>query len=128
MVMIGEGPVDAILKTPDEGLSRRGFLSTVAAAMVTTRKRLLIDTHLEVWTLDPRFPFRHPEQPDLKVDAPAPIENQVAQMRDYGLAYAVLVNPRYYGWDNSYLSSCLRRYPKQFVAHGLINPEDPRVA
>ena len=56
--------------------------------------RLLIDTHVEVWTLDPKYPFRHPERPDLKVDVAAPIENQVAQMRDYGLKYAVLINPR----------------------------------
>ena len=39
----------------------------------------------------------------MKVDVAAPIENQVAQMRDYGLKYAVLINPRYYGWDNSYI-------------------------
>ena len=25
-------------------------------------------------------------------------------MRDFGLKYAVLVNPRYFGWDNSYIS------------------------
>ena len=43
-----------------------------------TQKRLLIDTHLEVWTLDPKFPFNHPERgQDLKVDVAAPIENQV---------------------------------------------------
>jgi predicted TIM-barrel fold metal-dependent hydrolase len=119
--------MDATQKTPDGWLSRRGFLTTAAAAIVPSRKRLLIDTHLEVWTLDPRFPFRHPEAPDLKVGVPAPIENQVAQMRDYGLEYAVLINPRYFGWDNSYISDCLRRYPKLFVAHGLINPEDPKV-
>jgi predicted TIM-barrel fold metal-dependent hydrolase len=40
----------------------------------------------------------------------------------------VLVNPRYFGWDNSYLSYSLHKYPTLFVAHGLINPEDPQVA
>jgi predicted TIM-barrel fold metal-dependent hydrolase len=126
--MFQEDPMDATLKTTDGSLSRRGFLAGATAAMVSTRKRLLIDTHLEVWTLDPRFPLRHPERPDLKVDKPAPIENQVAQMRDYSLEYAVLINPRYFGWDNSYISDSLHRYPKLFVAHGLINPEDPKVA
>ena len=31
----------------------------------TAKDRLIIDTHLEVWTLDPKFPFAHPERPDL---------------------------------------------------------------
>jgi predicted TIM-barrel fold metal-dependent hydrolase len=62
------------------------------------------------------------------VDVPAPIENQVAQMHDYGLKYAVLINPRYFGWDNAYIRDCLRRNPGRFVAHGLIDPTDPRVA
>ena len=26
----------------------------------------IIDTHLEVWTFDPKFPFHHPERPELK--------------------------------------------------------------
>ena len=90
--------------------------------------RVIIDTHLEVWTLDKRFPFHHPERPNLTVPMAAPIENQVAQMRDFNLKYAVLINPRYYGWDNSYISHSLHRYPDLFVAHGLIDPEDPRVA
>ena len=29
------------------------------------KDRLIIDTHLEVWTLDPKFPFDHPERPNL---------------------------------------------------------------
>ncbi len=116
--------------------SRRAFLARVSAGVLLTAPRdaapkpgrLLIDTHVEVWTLDPKYPFRHPERPDLKVDVAAPIENQVAQMRDYGLKYAVLINPRYYGWDNTYIRDSLRRHPNLFVAHGLIDPEDPRVA
>ena len=49
-------------------------------------------------------------------------------MREFGLKYTVLVNPRYFGWDNSYISYCLHRYPKLFVAHGLIDPEVPDAA
>jgi predicted TIM-barrel fold metal-dependent hydrolase len=115
-------------------LNRRAFLAAAtgvglakARAQAQTPRRLLIDTHLEVWTIDPKFPFGHPERPEVKPKEPAPIENQVEQMRDFGLSYAVLINPRYYGWDNSYIDSCLHRYPNLFVAHGLINPEDPKV-
>jgi len=109
-------------------LNRRAFLAQASAALLAKRNRLVIDTHLEVWTLDPRFPFHHPERPDIKADAAAPIENEVEEMRDFGLKYSVLINPRYYGWDNSYISRCLHSYPNLFVAHGLIEPEDPRVA
>jgi predicted TIM-barrel fold metal-dependent hydrolase len=94
--------------------------------IAAARSSAIIDTHLEVWTFDPRFPFHHPERPDLKrVDVEAPIENEVAEMRDFGLKYAVLINPRYYGWDNSYISSSLHRYPDLFVAHGLLDPSAP---
>ena len=45
---------------------------------------------------DPKFPFHHPERPDLKRSPmEAPIENEVAEMREFGLKYAVLINPRY---------------------------------
>jgi predicted TIM-barrel fold metal-dependent hydrolase len=109
-------------------LTRRSLMAQLAAGLATAQNRLVIDTHLEVWTLDPKFPFAHPERPNLKVAMAAPIENQVEQMKDFGLKYAVLINPRYYGWDNSYISDSLHRYPKLFVAHGLVNPEDPKVA
>ncbi len=107
--------------------TRRHFLA-VAAAASTARAAAapVIDTHLEVWTFDPKFPFAHPERPDLKrVPVEAPIENEVEEMREFGLKYAVLINPRFYGWDNSYISYSLHKYPKLFVAHGLLNPSEP---
>ena len=106
--------------------TRRAFASLLAASLARGKDRLIIDTHLEVWTLDPKFPFAHPERPNLTVPMAAPIENQVEQMKDFGLKYAVLINPRYFGWDNSYISHSLHKYPKLFVAHGLLNPEDPK--
>ena len=109
-------------------LTRRSFLPALTAGLASAKDRLIIDTHLEVWTLDPKFPFAHPERPNLKVPMAAPIENQVEQMKDFGLKYAVLINPRFFGWDNSYISYSLHKYPKLFVAHGLVNPEDPKVA
>src|SRR5438552_14882275 len=102
------------------------LLGSIAAVFAAMPGSPIVDTHLEVWTFDPKFPFHHPERPDLKrVDVQAPIENQVEQMMDFGLKYAVLINPRYYGWDNSYISDCRRRYPNLFVAHGLLDPAGP---
>ena len=108
--------------------SRREFLAAAAATALASAKpgRLIIDTHLEVWTFDPKFPFHHPERPDLKqLPVEAPIENEVAEMDEFGLKYAVLINPRYYGWDNSYIDYSLHKYPKRFVAHGLLDPLQP---
>ena len=93
-------------------ITRRAFVAQVAAAAATPEKRLLIDTHLEVWTIDPKFPFAHPERPNLKVNEPGPIENQVEQMRDFNIRWAVLINPRYFGWDNSYISHSLQQLPE----------------
>jgi predicted TIM-barrel fold metal-dependent hydrolase len=109
--------------------SRRTLLVQAAGGLLSgASERLIIDTHLEVWTFDPKFPFHHPERPDLKrTNIEAPIENQVAQMKDFGLRYTVLVNPRFFGWDNSYISYSLHKYPNLFVAHGLLNPEDPKL-
>ena len=110
-------------------INRREFLSLAAAAAFSAPKsgQLIIDTHLEVWTFNPKFPFHHPEHPELKPAIEAPIENEVAEMREYGLRYAVLINPRYYGWDNSYISYSLQKFPGLFVGHGLLNPlgDDP---
>jgi predicted TIM-barrel fold metal-dependent hydrolase len=111
-------------------ITRRALLAGAAsAAGAAGSKRLVIDTHLEVWTDDPRFPFAHPERPEFRrAQVQAPIENQVEQMRDFDIRYAVLINPRYFGWDNRYIAHSLKSYPDKFVAHGLIDPRDPKVA
>ena len=43
---------------------------------------------------------------------------------------SVLFDPvaKIVGWDNSYIAHCLKSYPKLFVAHGLLDPLDPKVA
>lgn len=107
--------------------SRREFLASAAALFAPAKpSRLIIDTHLEVWTSDPRFPFHHPEHPEIKKEpVQAPIENEVEDMKEFGLKYAVLINPRLFGWDNSYISYSLDEYPQLFVAHGLLDPLGP---
>lgn len=108
-------------------LNRREFFALAAVGLAFPKPpRLIIDTHLEIWTDNPKFPFHDPEHPNLKrVPVQAPVENEVAEMHKFGLKYAVLINPRYYGWDNSYVSYALHKYPNLFVAHGLINPLGP---
>lgn len=100
--------------------------SVLAKAPQSSKNPQIVDTHVETWNFN--FPFNHPENPRLNVTIEAPIENQVEQMKEFGIDRAVLINPRYYGWDNSYVANCIKRFPDLFVGHGLLNPEDPRIA
>jgi predicted TIM-barrel fold metal-dependent hydrolase len=109
-------------------MQRRAFLASLAATGLAAPAPAspIIDTHLEVWTSDPNYPFHHPERPELKqLPVEATVENEVEVIHEFGLKYAVLINPRYYGWDNSYISYSLHRYPRLFVAHGLLDPTGP---
>src|SRR2546425_11543570 len=110
--------------------SRREFLALATAGLAAAKPdRLIIDTHLEVWTFDPKFPFHHPERPDLKrVDVEAPIENEVAEMREFGLKYAVLINPRFYGWDTSFTSYSPPKDPRLFAPHRVLNSQETELA
>jgi hypothetical protein len=118
---------NTVMNLAKNTVSRREFLAQAGAGLVSESKRLIIDTHLEVWTIDPRFPIHHPEHAEEKPEISAPIENEVEETREYGLRYAVLINPRVFGWDNSYISYSLHKYSDRFVAHGLINPEGPKI-
>ena len=69
-----EIPVSAPSGPCDRTLDRRRFLIRAAASLARPRDRLLIDTHLEVWTIDDRFPFRHPERPEVR-PSPVPMCN-----------------------------------------------------
>jgi predicted TIM-barrel fold metal-dependent hydrolase len=112
-------------------MQRRAFLASLAATGLAAPAPAspIIDTHLEVWTSDPNYPFHHPERPELKqLPVEATVENEVEVIHEFGLKYAVLINPRYYGWDNSYISYSLHRYPRLFVAHGLLDPAGPDLA
>jgi predicted TIM-barrel fold metal-dependent hydrolase len=85
---------------------------------------------MHVWSGDAtRFPFSHPYDATFR---PPPIAGTVEllleEMRQFGITGAVLVQVIYHGWDNSYLASCLRRYPGLFKGQGLIDPTDPKRA
>jgi predicted TIM-barrel fold metal-dependent hydrolase len=49
-------------------------------------------------------------------------------MKKDGVDRAVLVQERSSGWNNRYIADCVRRFPKLFVGHGLIDPRDPNNA
>jgi predicted TIM-barrel fold metal-dependent hydrolase len=107
-------------------LTRRALLLALAAP---PGKSSVIDTHMHVWSMDTkRYPFGPPEPKYSLPKDDGSVELFLKEMKQDGLDLAVLVQPRYYGWDNRYIADCVRRFPKLFVGHGLINPHDPNNA
>jgi predicted TIM-barrel fold metal-dependent hydrolase len=89
----------------------------------------VIDTHMHVWTTDwEQYPFTPPEARLKLPEESNTAEEVVETMARHGVDYTVLVQVRYYGWDNRYLADCLRRWPGRFAAQGLIDPRDPAAA
>jgi predicted TIM-barrel fold metal-dependent hydrolase len=110
-----------------------GTLPAAAAEPAAALARQpIVDTHMHVWAAaadKKRYPFPHPYQPDFTVPPhPATLEMLVEDMDRHGCTHAVLVQVIYHGWDNTYVADCVRRDPRRFKAHGLIDPTDPKVA
>ena len=82
----------------------------------------LVESHVHIWTIrDPRF-GRHPESdftPDIEA---APADLFRAQDEIGGVAWTVLIQPRYYLWDNSYLIQAAEAYPDRLVVAGRVDP------
>ena len=91
----------------------------------------VVDTHMHVWGNDPKkYPFPHPHDPDFTYSNThdATTEMLIDDMDQHGVTHCVLVQVVFHGWDNSYLADSIRKYPDRLVAHGLIDPLDPKVA
>ena len=108
--------------------SRRRFLAASAASALAPSAFAqpapipFIDSHVHVWKTDPAFPFAagvHPSPAD------ASVEMLLDLMHANRVARTVLIQVIHYKWDNSYLSSVLKRYPGEFHGVCRVNPEDP---
>ena len=110
-------------------LSRRELLLTSVAFPAAAAKMPIIDTHMHVWSLDTaRYPFNPPEPNYRKPTQDGSVETYLEEMKKDGVDLAVLVQERSSGWNNNYIADCVRRFPKLFVGHGLIDPHDPNNA
>ncbi len=110
-------------------MTRRELLLGSLAVPALAAKSPVIDTHMHVWSLDAaRYPFKPAEQGYRIPTTDGSIETFQGEMKKDGVDLAVLVQERSGGWNNTYISDCVRRFPKQFVGHGLIDPHDPNNA
>jgi len=105
-------------------LRGKGLLAgALAAAAPPAPEAATVDGHVHVWNHDPRFPWAretiHPPERD------ATAETLLALMKSAGVQRTVIIQVISYRWDNRYLASVLRRYPRQFRGVARVNPEDP---
>jgi predicted TIM-barrel fold metal-dependent hydrolase len=105
--------------------SRRELLLGAAAISASAAKPLVIDTHMHVWSMDSaKYPFQPPEPNYGRPKQAGTVEMYIEEMTKDRVDLAVLVQERSSGWNNRYISDCVRRFPKRFVGHGLIDPHD----
>jgi len=110
-------------------LSRRQVLLSSVAVPAVAAESPVIDTHMHVWSMDKaRYPFKPPEPNYRAPKEDGSVETYIEEMKKDRVDLAVLVQERSSGWNNSYISDCVRRFPKLFVGHGLIDPHDPNNA
>src|SRR5215510_8694135 len=97
-------------------LSRRELLLASLAVPAAAAKPPVIDTHMHVWSLDSaRYPFKPPESNYRQPKQDGSVETYLEEMKKDGVDLTVLVQERSSGWNNSYISDCVRRFPKLFV-------------
>ena len=83
---------------------------------------MIIDSHLHVWSDDQdRYPF----EGGRKDAAPGSTELLLETMHEYGVDKAVIVQPIYYLYDNSYVADSLKKYPGKFAAMGIMDRHAP---
>jgi L-fuconolactonase len=109
--------------------NRRRFIAASIAtstmrslAGTSTASPLLIDSHVHVWKHDPAFPFAPGAHPPAEDASP---ETLLELMQANRVSRTVLIQVSHYRWDNSYLASVLKKYPKKFHGVCRVNPEDP---
>ena len=104
------------------GLTRRQLLFAGLAPAVSAAPGI-IDSHVHVWKIDPRYPFVQTKLP--APDRDATPEALLALMKAHGVKKSVLVQVSHHGWDHRFLADTLRRYPRDFIGVARVNPEDP---
>jgi predicted TIM-barrel fold metal-dependent hydrolase len=84
----------------------------------------IIDSHVHVWKIDPRYPFTN--APTVaRPDRDATPEMLLALMKAHGVKKSVLVQVSHHGWDHRYLIATLKQHPRSFIGVARVNPADP---
>ncbi len=87
--------------------------------------RPLIDAHLHVWDASAAGKDPGPFPVGYSPQSQAPVELFLDYMDEAGVERAVFVQPWFHHWDNSYIASCLQRFPDRFRGVCVIDPRGP---
>ena len=95
-------------------------MSSAAAAQPKYR---IIDPHVHVWKIDPKYPWAKEVTRPPTTDATA--EMLLGNMKANNVEKTVLVQVIHYRWDNRYAADMLKQYPDKFVGVARVDPADP---
>jgi predicted TIM-barrel fold metal-dependent hydrolase len=85
----------------------------------------VIDAHLHVWDESAAGKDPGPFPVGYSPQSMAPVELLFDYMEEAGVEKAVFVQPWFHHWDNSYIASCLERFPDRFRGVCVIDPRGP---
>lgn len=88
----------------------------------------IVDAHLHVWDGTAAGKDPGPMRVGYSAQSTASVELFMDYMDEAGVQKAVLVQPWFYHYDNSYMASCLQRYPGKFRGCCVIDPRAPGAA
>jgi predicted TIM-barrel fold metal-dependent hydrolase len=87
---------------------------------------MIIDSHLHVWQSDsPQYPW-HPLA-HVRPDYAWPVERTLEFMNLHKIFGGVLIQVSLYGFDNSYLIDCGKKYPDRFQLVGMLDPRSENI-
>jgi predicted TIM-barrel fold metal-dependent hydrolase len=102
-------------------ISRRTLIACAAFGPLADRYRI-IDPHVHVWRHDPEFPFAPGARVPERDAAP---ETLIELMKATGVSRTVIIQVIHYRYDNRYLASVLKQYPRLFQGVARVDPLDP---
>lgn len=104
-------------------MTRREFAALAATAPMTAApKYRIIDPHVHIWTLNPKYPWAKETANPPKNEAS--VEMLMDLMKSNDVERTVLVQYIGYRWDNSYVADTLKRFPGVFHGVSRVNPQD----
>lgn len=95
-------------------------MTTAAIALPPAYR--IIDPHVHVWKHDPQFPFAAGQRVPDRDAAP---ETLLELMKANNVEKTVIIQVIHYRYDNSYLATVLKKYPRTFQGVCRVDPLDP---
>jgi len=106
-------------------ITRRAFAGAGLSAAIASpaRRYPIIDSHVHVWKKDPKYPWHRDTTDPPEKDATP--EMLLELMKANNVERTVIIQVRYYWWDNSYVADVLKQHPRIFHGVCRVNPLDP---